>query len=220
MLGEIDWNVAHDSIIVLDDWAKLDEFIEKLPDPESDMQIDQLLEQAKTARAKDRYILFGWWRLFFEGKWGIRGMTNLLMDYYLAPDKVHKLHDALCNLYLGYLERGTRELETDGFWTSDDLGHQRQLFMRPETFREFIKPYYRRVGDLLRERDLHWWLHSCGNNIGIMEDLIQVGVTVFHPVQKHTMFVFADFDTDTLDHHRLYARGSRRDGRGQGDGCG
>jgi len=178
---------AHDSRCVLDDWAKLDEFIDKLPDPEEDLQFDLLARQAAWARAQDRYLLFGWWRLFFERPWGIRGMENLLMDYYLAPEKVHRLHEALCDLYGRYLKRAIRELCPDGFWTSDDLGHQTQIFMRPETFRQFIKPYYARIGALLKEHGVHWWLHSCGNNTAVLDDLIEVGLNVFHPVQKGTM---------------------------------
>jgi uroporphyrinogen-III decarboxylase len=59
--------------------------------------------------------------------------------------------------------------------------------MRPEHFREFLKPYYRRVGQACKQAGIHFWLHSCGNNTDVLEDLIEVGVHVFHPVQKHTM---------------------------------
>ena len=67
-------------------------------------------------------------------------MQNLLVDYYLEPDNVHRLSAALCEMYCGYIERSVREFRPDGFWTSDDLGHQKQLFMQPELFHEFIKP--------------------------------------------------------------------------------
>ncbi len=187
----LSWQVtsggALDSASVIDDWAKLDEFIEKLPDPATDPQYDALIAEAEAARAQNRYVLFSWWRLFFERPWGLRGMSNLLMDYYIEPDNVHRLYEALCNLYLGHLERAIRELKPDGFWTSDDLGHQTNLFMHPDTFREFIKPYYHRIGALLKEHNLHWWLHSCGDNTKILGDLIETGVDVFHPVQKGTM---------------------------------
>ena len=53
------------------------------------------------------------------------------MDYYVYPNEIHKLYDALRNIYVGYLERAIREIQPDGFWTSDDLGHQTQPFMRP-----------------------------------------------------------------------------------------
>ncbi len=178
---------AHDSRPILDDWAKLDEFIAKLPDPSADPRFDALIPEAEAARAADRYLLFGWWRLFFERPWEIRGMSNLLTDFYLHPEEVHRLYEALCSLYEGYLRRALREIRPDGFWTSDDLGHQTQPFMRPGTFHEFLFPYYVRIGALLRPGGVHWWLHSCGNNTPLLDDLIEAGVSVFHPVQKGTM---------------------------------
>lgn len=184
---EVRGGAGHDAASVIFDWSQLDEFIAKLPDPATDGQVDALAERAAKAREQDRYILFGWWRLFFERPWGIRGMQNLMIDYYESPEQVHRLHDALCGLYIGYLRRAAEVLRPDGFWTSDDLGHQTGPMMSPAIFREFIKPYYVRVGEALRELGMHWWLHSCGNNAPLLEDLIDAGVNVFHPVQKHTM---------------------------------
>lgn len=184
---EFDDEGAHDSRVVIDDWAKLDEFLEKLPNAEKDNRFDELAEIAEAARKEDRYFMFAWWRLFFERPWGIRGMTNLLMDYYFFPEEIHRLHQGLSDVYQGYLRRAIRELNPDGFWCSDDLGTQRNLFMKPDTFREFIKPYYQQLGDVLRPANVHWWLHSCGNNTSVLGDLAEVGVNVFHPVQKHTM---------------------------------
>jgi len=178
---------GHDSGGVLPDWDYLDEFVAKMPDPSAATFFDDLRVQADAARKANRYILFGHWGLFFERPWGLRGMAGLMTDYYLYPDKVHRLHDALCTLYEGYIRRAARELKPDGFWTSDDLGNQRQLMMKPDHFRELLKPYYARVGRACREADMHFWLHSCGNNTEALDDLIEAGVDVFHPVQKHTM---------------------------------
>jgi uroporphyrinogen decarboxylase len=184
---ELNLTGAHDTRMVLPNWAMLDEFIAHLPDPEKDAQFEQAQSRAEWAHKNDRYFIFGWWRLFFERPWEIRGMTNLLMDFVDYPQQVHKLYDALCDTYLAYLRRALRQFQFDGFWTSDDLGHQTQLFMRPQMFRTFLKPRYVRIGNLLKEHGIHWWLHSCGNNTLIMGDLAEAGVTVFHPVQKHTM---------------------------------
>ena len=184
---ELDLTGPYDTRCVLDDWAKLDEFIAHLPDPEGDVQFERAAEAAERAHAEDCYFLFGWWRLFFERPWEIRGMLNLLKDYVRFPEQVLKLNDPLCNTYLAYLRRALREFTFDGFWTSDDLGHQKSLFMSPATFRSFLKPGYARIGELLKAQGVHWWLHSCGNNTLVMGDLAEAGVNVFHPVQKHTM---------------------------------
>lgn len=178
---------ARDAAVVLDDWAKLDEFIAKLPRAEDDPRFERFVERADWARREDRYLLYGWWRLFFERPWSIRGMQNLLMDYYLYPEEVHRLNAALCDMYVDYIRRGAEVLRPDGFLSSDDLGHQTQLMMPPKIFREFLKPYYIRVGQACREAGMHFWLHSCGNNTEVLGDLADAGVDVFHPVQKGTM---------------------------------
>jgi hypothetical protein len=51
------------------------------------------------------------------------------MDYYLEPENIHRLHEALYDLYCGYIERSVSELRPDGFWTGDDLSP----FSQPKT---------------------------------------------------------------------------------------
>lgn len=59
--------------------------------------------------------------------------------------------------------------------------------MRPSTFCRFLKPYYQKIGSFLGAQGVHWWLHSCGNNTSVLGDLIESGLTIFHPVQKGSM---------------------------------
>jgi uroporphyrinogen decarboxylase len=178
---------AHDSACVIDDWAKLDDFIERLPDPANDPRFEAFAEAAAKAKADDRYTIFGWWNLFFERPWGLRGMENLMCDYYTDPDNIHKLHSAMCDTYCSYIEAAHELINPDGFWASDDLGHQTGPMMSPEIFHDLLFPYYKRVGDTLRDSQMHFWLHSCGDNTLLLPDLVDSGLTVFHPVQKHTM---------------------------------
>jgi len=178
---------ALDARRALDDWSRLDEFIDKLPDPWADPQFDSLSREAERLHADNRYIIVAWWRLFFERPWALRGMENLLLDYALAPEQVHRLHEALCRQYCSYLERAAATIAPDGFWTSDDLGHQTGAMFSPGTFESMLKPYYARVGTTLRRHGMHWWLHSCGDNTPLLPQLIDAGVDVLHPVQKGAM---------------------------------
>ena len=59
---ELNLTGAHDTRVVMDDWAKLDDFIACLPDPERDLQFEWAADQAKYAQQNDRYFIFGWWR--------------------------------------------------------------------------------------------------------------------------------------------------------------
>lgn len=190
----LSWKVeggkAIDSNLVISDWSQLDEFIDKLPltaAEANDEAYETMAVHAANLRKQDVYIHFGWWNFFFERPWGLRGMENLMLDYHLYPEQIHRLHDAMADVYIGHIRRAARDFAPDGFWTSDDLGHQTGLMMGPEIFRDLIKPYYAKVGKALKESRMHWWLHSCGDNTEIMGDLADAGVDVFHPIQKHTM---------------------------------
>ena len=183
------WNsdTALDSASIIQDWSQLDEFIEKLPVPEQNERLALLAEEADRLREDGRYFLFGWWRFFFEEPWHLRGMENLMCDYYEEPEQVQRLHEALLTTYEKHLDAACRIIQPDGFFTSDDLGHQTGSMMSPSIFHEQIAPFYARFSEKLKKHQLHFWLHSCGNNMALFPDLIASGVQVFHPVQKHTM---------------------------------
>lgn len=184
-----DWksDKARDSICVIDDWAKLDEFIEKIPRPENDPRLLNLVELAEKAHAEDRYALYGFWALFFERPWKLRGMQNLMCDYYNETENVLRLHEAICNTFCDYVHAAAKMLKPDGFWSSDDLGHQTGPMMSPKTFKELLYPYYVRLSKAVHDDGMHFWLHSCGNNTALLPFLADAGLDVFHPVQKHTM---------------------------------
>jgi uroporphyrinogen decarboxylase len=178
---------ALDARPILDDWSKLDEFIEKLPDPEKDQRFDNLIPVALESQEQNCYVMHSLWMLFYERSWQIRGMQNLLTDYYLNPDKVHTLNRALCDLYKKYICLVKKKLNPDGFWTSDDLGTQSQMMISPAMFREFLKPYYIEIGKEMKKQNMHWWFHSCGNITDVIEDLIEIGIDMLHPIQKWAM---------------------------------
>ena len=117
----------------------------------------------------------------------IRGMENLMVDYYIEADNIRRLHAAMADQYARTIGEAKRRLDPDGFWTSDDLGHQSGPMMSPQIFHDLIYPYYCTVGEAVRAAGAHFWLHSCGDNTLLLPDLVDAGVEVFHPVQKHTM---------------------------------
>lgn len=134
-----------------------------------------------------QYLLGRWWYCLFERLWSLRGMENALTDFYLYPDEVHRLFRKLTDFYKRAMERGRKELGIDGIFTSDDIGTQKAPFFSLEIFREFFKPYYKELCDKAHELGMHFWLHTCGNVELFLEDFIEIGLDVIHPIQKGTM---------------------------------
>ena len=170
--------------VLLDDWDELDQFLAHFPDPWEAGNFNNVYQAAQ--RAGSRYKLGCFWRLFHERFWSIRGMENLMYDYYDAMDKLKILGHRLVAFYKVIIDRFA-DAGFDGIFTSDDLGTQQSSMMSPAVFEELYLPLYKEVVGYTHAKNMHFWLHSCGNNTPLMEQLIEAGVDVFHPVQKGCM---------------------------------
>ncbi len=173
-----------ETVVLLDDWDNLDEFLAHFPDPWEPGNFDPVMEAVK--KADGRYKLGCFWRLFHERFWFIRGMENLMYDYYDAMDELKLLGKRLVEFYKVIIDRFA-DAGFDGIFTSDDLGTQHSSMMSPAIFEELYLPLYKEVIEYTHKKGMHFWLHSCGNNTPLMEMLIEAGVDVFHPVQKGCM---------------------------------
>ncbi len=174
-------SVGLDQRVAIVDWSQLDEILSRFPDPD----YPGLLSGVEPADG--RYRMGHWWYCLFERHWSLRGMTNALTDYFDHPDEVHRLYRALTDFYIRIIERGHDEQGYDGIFTSDDLGTQIQPFFSKKIFREFFKPYYKEIIDRTHQLGMHFWLHACGNIEPFIEDWIEIGLDVLHPIQKYTM---------------------------------
>jgi hypothetical protein len=176
-----DSSVGLDARIAISDWSQLDGVLKTFPNPHY-----KALTQDNPP-SDGRYRLAHWWFWLFERHWSLRGMTNALMDYYTDPDSVHRLFRALTDFYLVAVERAKHEQNADGIFTSDDVGTQTGPFFSPEIFREFFKPYYKEVIDKAHSLGMQFWLHTCGCIEPFLNDFIEIGLDVIHPIQKYTM---------------------------------
>lgn len=136
----------------------------------------------------DRYLLARRAYCLFERAWSLRGMQNLLMDFVLNPSFVHDLFEKITDFNLRVV-KNLSNFPIDGIYFGDDWGGQRGMLMSPATWRTFIKPYMQRVYDQAHQQGYDVFIHSCGNNALIMDDLIEIGVNVFNPFQPEVIDV-------------------------------
>jgi len=136
----------------------------------------------------DRYFQGSVWFTLFERLWMLRGFNNMLMDPYVDPANFFRLRDKVLEVNLSMIDKWI-ELGADGVYFSDDWGCQRGLLMNPDDWRKFYKPAYAAMFDRARRGGLHVWMHLCGDVSAIVEDLIDIGLSVLNPVQPQAMDV-------------------------------
>lgn len=59
-----------------------------------------------------------------------------------------------------------------GIYLADDLGHKTSLFMAPDTLRELVLPWHRRIAEIMHAHDKLFLFHCCGNMYALMDDYI------------------------------------------------
>lgn len=178
-------HAAIDNCPIISDWdTELKKFLDDMPNPNRPDAMDPVI----TARNNDpdRYILANWGHYFHQRLTYIRGTENMFYDYYDNPECLKTVLQALLDFYKVWAKR-TAEAGGNGVWAGDDLGTQRSLFMHPDVFRDIYKPFYKALADVLHENGLDFWLHTCGNVYEILEDIVETGVDVIHPIQVGAM---------------------------------
>lgn len=171
----------------LHDWSRIDAFIAALPDPDTDPRIAALAERVRGFHEQDRYVLLGWRNLGLGRLLALRGTEQGFVDLVESPEQAARLMTALARYSARWLRAALRDIRPDGIWTTDELAQQTRLFVSPQTFRTFIKPLYQQIGALVKANEVHWWFQADGNLLHLMNDLIEAGVHVLHPVSRGCM---------------------------------
>ncbi len=116
----------------------------------------------------------------------LRGLENTWVDIHTDPDKLGQLIDILVEMNLYAIDRYA-DAGADGLFWCDDWGLQDRLMISPDDWRRIWRPRYARVYSAAHKAGLLTFLHSCGNIVEILDDLIEAGLDVIQMDQQMNM---------------------------------
>jgi len=124
----------------------------------------------------------------YESAWQIRGYEQFLTDMMAQPEWSEYLLDR-------FMERNTNlavaaaEAKVDVILCGDDVANQNALMFRPEHWRRFMKVRWAKVWAAAREinPNMQIFYHSDGNIETIIDELLEIGVTILNPLQPECM---------------------------------
>jgi len=177
------------------------------------------------AGAGDRFVMFCGGLGLFERFHTLRGFENALTDLYMEPKRTHELLDRILDFHMRGIVNIHRlgKGRVDAVAISDDWGTETATIISPDKFREFFKPRYVKLFNLIHELGMHTWLHSCGKINGVLDDLIDAGLEVVNMQQPETVgideiardFVGRICIESIVDIQTVYPRGSYDEIRAQ-----
>ncbi len=144
-------------------------------------------------RCPDRFRVFSIGFSLYERAWTLRGMENLLIDFYHHPQFVRELLEAIADYNIAQA-RKAMVYDIDAVYFGDDWGQQNGLIMGPKIWREFIKPVLERMYRVVRENEKYVVIHSCGDVDEVFDDLVEIGLSCFNPFQPEVMDIHALLD--------------------------
>ena len=142
------------------------------------------------ASGQDGFRVFSIGFSLYERAWTLRGMENLMMDFYEHPAFVHELLGAIADHHIVQIRKAL-EYDIDAVYFGDDWGSQLGLQMGPDCWRTFIKPQLKRLYGEVRRAGRMVTIHSCGKVDELFDDLIEIGLNGFNPFQPEVMDVDA-----------------------------
>jgi uroporphyrinogen decarboxylase len=144
----------------------------------------------RIARHGDRFRVFQIGFSLYERAWTLRGLLDLMTDFYDHPAFVRELLNTIADYNLAQVREALR-YDIDAVYFGDDWGQQRGLQMGPILWREFLRPVLQRMYAGVRLAGKYVMIHSCGDVDELFDDLIEIGVNCFNPFQPEVMDVEA-----------------------------
>ncbi|MEI7830788.1 MAG: uroporphyrinogen decarboxylase family protein [Prolixibacteraceae bacterium] len=141
--------------------------------------------EALIRKYKSDYLIFGDIEVtVFSLAHQLVGMEKLLVDMMMETEYVVPLFEA-CADFQTKIGLRLIELGVDAIWFGDDFGTQASLIIPPETFRDQLKPIYKKMIDRFKvaNPDIIPILHCDGAVAELLDDIHEIGFEVFNPVQ-------------------------------------
>lgn len=154
------------------------------PDVDADYRFEGLEEKIRNYHERGYAVMGELYQTIFEMAWLLRGMEELLVDFYLNEEVAHAICEKLMELRIKQAEKYA-QLGVDIIRLGDDIATQRGLMFSKEIYYKYLKERTRKIINAAKKinPDVLIFIHSDGKVEDIVDDFIDIGVDILNPVQ-------------------------------------
>lgn len=154
------------------------------PDVDADYRFEGIAETVRAIQDRGYAVAGELYQTIFETAWLLRGMENLLTDFYFNEGIAHAICEKMTELRV---RQAVKFAETgiDVLRLGDDVATQNGPMMSLELYRKFLKERSRRIITAAKQvnRDILIFMHSDGDVSEFIPEYIDIGVEILNPVQ-------------------------------------
>ena len=144
-------------------------------------------------RAEGRWIRANFWFGFDVTHSWMMGTENVLIAMMEEPELLEDIFDTYltrCQALFDKIWDAGYHFDQILWW--DDMGYKGTTFFSPKMYRNLLQPYHKRAVDWAHDRGAYAELHSCGNIMTLLPDIVATGVDALNPLEvKAGMDTFA-----------------------------
>ena len=112
------------------------------------------------------------------------GTETLLVALCEEPEWCVEMFDRELDMGLAQLQMILdRGYTLDAVEWPDDMGYKGSQFFSLDTYRELLKPVQKRACDWAHARGIRTSLHSCGNIMPFVPELVEIGIDALNPLE-------------------------------------
>jgi len=156
------------------DWKQLDSI--ELPDYDNPKRYEQMRNYF--AVPSDKFKLFSMPGWIFASSRYLRKMEVYFTDLIENRDQIERLHTMITDLFVRVIHLAG-DCGAEGIFYCEDMGTQDRLLMSPKMWRDIFKPHYIRMTDAAHNHGMKVFMHSCGYNWELIDDLVDAGIDCF-----------------------------------------
>ncbi len=123
----------------------------------------------------------------FTLTWMLMGFNNFAMSLIMDEQLVAHVFRKVAEIQFQGLEQIFEMPHVGAVWVVDDLAFGTGPMISPQAFRDHVFPWYREMATRCHRNNLLFIMHSDGDLMALMEDIIDVGVDVLQPIDPTCM---------------------------------
>ena len=145
---------------------------------------DMLKQNYDKWRAEGRWIRAVFWFGFDVTHSWMMGTENTLIAMMDDPELVEDMFDTYLNRSIALFSRiWDAGYHFDEVFWYDDMGYKGTTFFSPNMYRNMLQPYHKRAVDWAHNHGIYAQLHSCGDIMTLLPDVVATGVDALNPLE-------------------------------------
>jgi len=156
-----------------------------IPDPLADGRLDHIQTALEMNRAlgDEAVAVLGGVTGPLTLAWFLIGYENICLSLYDDRGFLAELAAIAVDFNVKAIDRMAKA-GVDAMILSDDYGASSQGLLRLDHFRALYKPALKKTIDRIKSHNLPVLLHCCGRVYDYLDDMVEIGIDAYHPLQR------------------------------------